>query len=208
MIPRNRPVINEADIAARAGVPLPTWNRRDAPAFRERVPSLLPDSRHRLYDLEQAEAYLAGRPIPPLPEGEHPEDLLTAKETAAVLGITPSTVQAYATQGHLSPGTTRYSTRLWPRHEVLDRRDNAPGRGKGGGRRAGEPQGPRKQHAYEDDPRLATAAQALAAAAAGTPKSRIATELADLHGHTPRTWERLLTTAAALHSPTDDDDPS
>ncbi|MFJ4343515.1 helix-turn-helix transcriptional regulator [Streptomyces sp. NPDC088915] len=201
MIPRSRPVINEADIAARAGVPFPTWRRRDAPAFREHVPSLLPDSRFLLYDLAQAEAYLAGKPIPALPAGEHPDDLLTDKETATLLGISTATVRSYAAHGYLSPGTTRYGARLWPRHEVHDRRDNAPGRGKGGGRRAGEPQGPRKTHAYEGDPRLAIAAQALATAPPGTPKSRIAAELADLHGHTPRTWERLLTTTAThLHS--------
>ncbi|MFC8495059.1 DNA-binding protein [Streptomyces sp. NPDC057235] len=204
MIPRGRPVINEADIAARAGVPLATWRRRDAPAFRERVPSLLPDSRSLLYDLAQTEAYLKGRPIPELPEGEHPEDLLTGKETAAVLGISTGTVRAYASQGYLSPGTTHYGTRLWSRRKVHDRRDNAPGQGKGGGRRAGEPQGPRKTHPYENDPRLTIAAQALTTAPAGTPKSRIATHLAELHGHTPRTWERLLTTAATTQH-TDDE---
>ncbi|WNI20425.1 DNA-binding protein [Streptomyces sp. ITFR-16] len=203
MIPRSRPVINEADIAARVGVPLPTWRRRDALVFRERVPSLLPDSRYLLYDLAQAEAYLAGRPIPELPADEHPDDLLTDKETAALLGISTATVRSYAAHGYLSPGTTRYGARLWTRREVHDRRDNAPGRGKGGGRRAGEPQGPRKAHAYEDDPRLAIAAQALVDAAADTPKGRIATELAELHGHTPRTWERLLTTAAATQHTND-----
>ncbi|MFB7032049.1 MULTISPECIES: DNA-binding protein [unclassified Streptomyces] len=207
MIPRGRPVTNETGIAARAGVPLPTWRRRDAPAFRERVPSLLPDSRHLLYDLAQAEAYLNGRPIPALPEGEHPEDLLTDKETAAVLGISTGTVRAYASQGYLSAGTTLYGTRLWSRREVHDRRDHAPGQGKGGGRRAGESQGPRKTHAYEGDPRIDLAAQALATSAPGTPKGRIAAELAKLHGHTPHTWERLLTTAAALHH-AGDDDPS
>lgn len=195
MIPRGRPVINEADVAHHAGVPLATWRRRDAPAFREHVPGLLPDSRSLLYDLAQTEAYLAGRPIPALPEGEHPDDLLSAKETAAILGISTGTVQAYATQGYLSPGTTRYGTRLWARREVLDRRDNAPGRGKGGGRRAGEPQGPRKQHAYEGDPRLDTAREALTTAD-GAPKGRIAAALAEQHGGTPRTWERLLTAAA------------
>ncbi|MEU2549922.1 helix-turn-helix domain-containing protein [Streptomyces roseolus] len=196
MIPRSRPVINEADIAALAGVPLATWRRRDAPVFRARVASLLPDSRFLLYDRAQAEAYLAGKPIPALPAGEHPTDLLTAKETADLLGITPSTVQAYATQGHLSPGTTLYGARLWTRREVHDRLHNAPGRGAGGGRRTGEPQGPRKTHPYEGDPRLGIARRALDAAPTGTPKSRIATDLAALHGSTPRTWERLLTTAA------------
>ncbi|MGA5874008.1 helix-turn-helix domain-containing protein [Streptomyces cinereoruber] len=201
MIPRGRPVLNETDVARRAGVSLATWRRRGAAAFREHVPDLLPGSRFLLYDLAQTDAYLEGRPVPALPEGEHPDDLLTADDVAQILGINTSTVRAYATQGHLSPGTTRYGARLWTRREVLERRDNAPGQGKGGGRRAGEPQGPRKTHAYENDPRLAVAAQALATAPAGTPKSRIAAELADIHGHTPRTWERLLTTAAArLHN--------
>ncbi|MFE3121870.1 helix-turn-helix domain-containing protein [Streptomyces hydrogenans] len=194
MIPRSRTVINEADIAALAGVPLATWRRRDAPAFRAHVPTLLPDSRFLLYDRAQTEAYLASKPIPDLPTGEHPTDLLTAKETADILGITPSTVQAYATQGYLSPGTTLYGARLWTRQEVHHRRDNAPGRGKGGGRRPGQPQGPRKQHPYAGDPRLDIAHQALAAAG-GTPKGRVAAELAALHGSTPRTWERLLTVA-------------
>ncbi|MFF5924213.1 helix-turn-helix domain-containing protein [Streptomyces flavochromogenes] len=205
MIPRGRPVLNETDVARRAGVSLATWRRRHAAAFRKHVPDLLPDSRSLLYDLAQTDAYLKGRPIPELPDGEHPDDLLTADDVAQILGINTSTVRAYATQGHLSPGTTRYGTRLWTRREVHDRRDNAPGQGKGGGRRAGEPQGPRKQHAYEGDPRLDTAREALTAAG-GTPKSRIATALAAQHGGTPRTWERLLTTAAATHH-TGDDDP-
>ncbi|MFE3469970.1 hypothetical protein [Streptomyces sp. NPDC059185] len=63
-------------------------------------------------------------------------------------------------------------------------------------RRAGEPQGPRKQHAYEGDPRLITAREALTTAD-GAPKGRIAATLAEQHGGTPRTWERLLTAAAA-----------
>ncbi|MFD3940989.1 helix-turn-helix domain-containing protein [Streptomyces sp. NPDC058611] len=201
MIPRNQPVINEADIARRLGVPLATWRRRDAPAFRSHVPSLLPESRYLIYSLAQADAYLAGKPIPALPDGEHPDDLLTAEEAAGILGISPSTVRAYTVQGYLSAGTTVYGARLWPRHEVDARRDNAPGQGKGGGRRAGEPQGPRKQHAYEGDPRLRTAADALTAAH-GAPKGRIAAELAAQHGGTPRTWERILTAAAATRDST------
>ncbi|MFI9748260.1 helix-turn-helix domain-containing protein [Streptomyces sp. NPDC052494] len=195
MIPRNRPVLNESDIACRAGVSLAAWRRRHAPAFRERVPDLLPDSRYLLYDLAQTDAYLAGQPIPELPAGEHSDDLLTVDDVATILDISPSTVRAYATQGYLSPGITIHGARLWPRREVHHRRDNAPGQGKGGGRHAGEPQGPRKQHAYEGDPRLDTARQALTTAG-GAPKGRIAAELAERHGGTPRTWERLLTTAA------------
>lgn len=40
MIPRNRPAINEASIAQQAGTPIATWRRRDAPAFRQQVPTL------------------------------------------------------------------------------------------------------------------------------------------------------------------------
>ncbi|MFJ5879182.1 helix-turn-helix domain-containing protein [Streptomyces sp. NPDC093088] len=192
-------------IRRRARVSLATWRRKHAAAFREHVPDLLPESRYLLYDLAQTDAYLKGRPIPQLPDGEHPDDLLTADDVAQILGINTSTVRAYATQGHLSPGTTRYGARLWTRREVHDRLHNAPGQGKGGGRRAGEPQGPRKTHAYEGDPRIDLAAHALTTAAPGTPKSRIAAQLADLHGHTPRTWERLLTTAAAVPHASDDD---
>ncbi|MFH8668010.1 hypothetical protein [Streptomyces anulatus] len=43
-----------------------------------------------------------------MPPGEaHPNDLLTDKETANVLGVVDSTVRAYATTGHLPTGTER-----------------------------------------------------------------------------------------------------
>ncbi|MGW6244363.1 helix-turn-helix domain-containing protein [Streptomyces roseolus] len=203
MIPQGRPAVNESDIAQLAGVSLSTWRRRHADDFRTHIPDLLPDSRNRLYDRAQVEAYLAGKPVPALPEEEHPDDLLSAGEVAEILGISTGTVRAYATSGHFSPGVTVHGSRLWPRHEVLERRDNAPGQGKGGGRRAGEPQGPRKAHPYEGDPRLDIARQALTAAD-GTSKGRVAAELAALHGSTPRTWERLLT-VAATHPDNKDD---
>jgi hypothetical protein len=201
VIPKGRPVINEAAVAQRVGTPLATWRRRDAGAFRERVPSLFPDSRYLIYDLAQADAYLAGRTIRALPTDEHPDDLLNDKEAGAVLGITPSTVRAYAAQGYLSRGKNVYGARVWPRHEIEHRRDNPLGQGKGGGRRAGEPQGSRKAHAYEGDARLIIAREALVVAGPSTPKGRIAAELATQHGATVRTWERLLTAAASETAP-------
>ncbi|MCX5115118.1 hypothetical protein OOK13_43100 [Streptomyces sp. NBC_00378] len=90
------------------------------------------------------------------------------------------------------------SARVWPRHEIEHRRDNPRGQGKGGGRRAGEPQGPRKAHPYEGDPRLQTAADALATAG-DTPISRIAAGLAHQHGGSARTWERFLARTRHLH---------
>lgn len=194
MIPRGRPVINEADIAERAGVPLATWRRRDAPAFREHVPSLFPGSRFLIYDLEQALACLQGTPVPALPAQEDPDDQLNDKEAADILGIDPGTVRGYARRGYLSPGETLYGARVWRRREIEHRRDHPPGQGKGGGRRAGEPQGPRKAHPYADDPRLQTAGDALATSP-DTPITHIATNLAQEHGGSPRTWERLLNQA-------------
>ncbi|MFC4883577.1 DNA-binding protein, partial [Streptomyces beijiangensis] len=113
----------------------------------------------------------------------------------AVLGITASTVRAYAAQGYLAAGTTVYSLRVWPRSDIEERRNNPPGQGKGGGRPAGTKNGPRKAHAYEGDPRLHTAAMSLSAAG-DTPRQRIAADLAHQHGGSVRTWERLLTQAS------------
>ncbi|MFI9724669.1 DNA-binding protein [Streptomyces sp. NPDC052396] len=200
MIPHSRPVTTEAEIAERVGVPLATWRRRDAPHFRAHVASLFPNSRYLIYDLAQTDAYLTGKPIPPLPTDEHPEDHLDAKEAAAILGINAKTVHAYATQGYLSRGETLYGTRVWPRREIEERRDNPPGQGKGGGRVAGRPQPRRKAHPYQNDPRLQIATDALAATS-DAPISHTATELARQHGGSPRTWERLLSQARKAEQP-------
>lgn len=200
MIPRSRPVINESDLAQQAGVPIATWRRRDAPAFRQRVASLFPSSRILIYDLAQAQAHLNGQPIPALPTGEHPDDLLNDEETATLLGVAASTVRAYATQGYLSAGTTVYSVRVWPRRDIEERRNNPPGQGKGGGRPPGKGTGPRKAHAYEGDPRLHTAAAALSTAEDAT-RHHLAAALAHQHGGSTRTWERLLAQASQETGP-------
>lgn len=194
MIPHSRPVINEADIAQQAGVPIATWRRRDAPAFRQHVPTLFPDSRVLVYDLAQAQAHLDGRPIPALPTREHPDDLLNDEEAAALLDVAASTVRAYATQGYLPPGTTVYSLRLWARRDVEKRRNAPPRQGKGGGRPPGTGNGPLKAHAYEGDPRLRTATEALETAE-DVPRTRLAAALAAQYGGSTRTWERLLAQA-------------
>jgi hypothetical protein len=186
-------VINERDIAQQASVPLATWRRRDAPGFRQRVPALF-DSRVLVYDQAQAHAFLNGQPIPPLPAEPHPDDLLNDEEAAAVLGVTASTVRSYATQGYIAPGKTVYSVRVWSRSDIETRRDTPPRQGQGGGRPPGK-SSPKKAHAYEGDPRLYIAAEALTASP-GTPRTHLAAALAQQHGSSTRTWERLLAQAA------------
>ncbi|MFD4863518.1 helix-turn-helix domain-containing protein [Streptomyces atratus] len=193
MIPRNRPVINERDIAKQAGVPIATWRRQVAPGLRKHVPALF-DSRVLIYDQAQVQAHLSGRPIPELPSQPHPDDLLDDEEAAALLGVTPNTVRAYATQGYLPAGTTVYSLRLWTRRSIQERLDAPSRQGQGGGRPTGK-SGPTKAHPYEGDPRLHIAADALTTSP-GTPRTHLAAALAAQHGSSTRTWERLLTQAA------------
>jgi hypothetical protein len=111
-----------------------------------------------------------------------------------LLGVTPGTVRAYASQGYLPLGTTVYSLRLWTRRDIETRRDTPPRQGQGGGRPVGTGS-PKKGHAYEGDPRLYIAATALTASP-GDPRTHLAAALAQQHGSSTRTWERLLTQAA------------
>ena len=187
MIPQGRPTITEADIAARVGTPLTTWRRRFAPAFREAVPNLL-SGRFVLYDAEQAEAYLAGEPIPSLPQDPHADDLLTDVEVGAILDVAPDSVRSHVAHGYIGKGQKIGGARVWPRRQVDDRLRNSPGREAGGGR-------PTKAAPYEGDPRLRTAVEALAAQP-DTPRRRIAGDLATRHPDTrPHTWERILAAA-------------
>lgn len=109
----------------------------------------------RLYDGAQATAYINGRPLPALPDqGPHPEDLLTDKETAALLGVDASTVRAYATTGYLPAGTERHGRTWWPRHVAEARLKAGDQRHHNPGRQPGDPRNraprPRPRH----DPRI------------------------------------------------------
>ncbi|MFD3938180.1 helix-turn-helix domain-containing protein [Streptomyces sp. NPDC058611] len=93
-----------------------------------------------LYDVAQALAHIAGKPIPITPStGPHPSDLLTDKEAGALLGIDPSTVRAYATTGYLPKGTDRHGRTWWPRHAVTARRDAGDLRHQNPGQQPGDP---------------------------------------------------------------------
>lgn len=151
------------------------------PAFRRHVASLFPSSRILIYDLAQAHAHLNGLPIPELPAGEHPDDLLNDEETATLLGVAASTVRAYATQGYLSAGTTVYSVRVWPRRDIRGATEQPARAGKGRRPPPGKGKGHHKAHAYEGDPRLHTAAAALSTAE-GASRHHLAAALAHQHG--------------------------
>ncbi|MGA5208046.1 DUF6292 family protein [Streptomyces variegatus] len=75
-----------ADIAAQQGIAVPTLlssGRLQAEGF----PAPLSAGRTRLYDGEQVDAYLAGRPVPALPTVDDDDDLLDRQEAAALSGI-------------------------------------------------------------------------------------------------------------------------
>ncbi|MGA5771800.1 hypothetical protein ACPC36_30535 [Streptomyces pseudogriseolus] len=128
-----------ADIAAQQGIAVQTLinsGRLRAEGF----PAPLGAGRTRLYDGEQVDAYLAGRPVPALPTADDDDDLLDRQEAAALRGMDP---QAWDRRKK-EPAVREHRVLVggvehWPRHIV---RDHAPtprrsaGTG-GGGRPAG-----------------------------------------------------------------------
>ncbi|MYV56792.1 DNA-binding protein [Streptomyces sp. SID3212] len=188
MIPQGRPTMTEDDIAAATGLPLHTWRRRRGADFRTRVPVVNPAERLRLYDRAQATAYTNGQPLPAVKDqGPHPEDLLTDKETAVVLGVDASTVRAYAATGYLPAGVERHGRTWWPRHIAETRRDAGDQRHHNPGRQPGDPRNraPRPRH----DPRIAEIAELTSR----TPLTT--TDIAHRYQVSERTAQRLLAAA-------------
>ncbi|MEU9237095.1 DNA-binding protein [Streptomyces subrutilus] len=193
MIPHGRPTLDLAGVAERAGVSLSTWRRQHHAAFAAAVQHLPGSARPLLYDAAQAEAHLAGRPLPALPTEPHPEDLLTDAETGQVAGVAASTVRADAVNGLIEPGVERHGRRWWTRAQA-EARASRPTQYKGRtpGARNKQPAGPRP------DPRVDAVALELAQAATGQGPAVTAAELADRYGTSTRTAERILTRARAL----------
>ncbi|MFJ3533811.1 hypothetical protein [Streptomyces sp. NPDC090132] len=89
-----------ADIAEQRGVRLQTLlNSKLHQAVEFPEPISAPGARTRLYDGEQIDAYLTGRPVPALPDTDTKldDDLLDRQECAAVRGVAPRTWDAYKT---------------------------------------------------------------------------------------------------------------
>ncbi|GAB1340870.1 hypothetical protein ACE1SV_74600 [Streptomyces sp. E-15] len=123
-----------ADIAAQQGIAEQTLlnsGRHQALGF----PAPLGAGRTRLYDGEQVDAFLAGRPVPELPEADDDGDLLDRQEAAALRGEPVSAWDRRkkdpAVREHL---VVVGGVEHWPRHVVRDYTP-APRRPSGGGGR-------------------------------------------------------------------------
>lgn len=119
-----------ADLAAQQGLGI-DWYSRLKPYEAEGFPAPVSSegARTKLYDGEQVDAYLLGRPVPPLPEVEDDEDLLDRRESAAELGISPETWKKYKSDPILTAARTEVGgVEHWPRGAVRRYRDSRPGR--------------------------------------------------------------------------------
>ncbi|MFD3641557.1 DUF6292 family protein [Streptomyces griseus] len=119
-----------ADLAAQHGVGIDRYTRLkpyEAEGFPAPVSS--EGSRTRLYDGEQVDAYLLGKPVPPLPAKEDDGDLLDRRECAAVIGVAPRSWDTYKhdpalTEARVEAGGVEH----WPRGAVKAFQDSRPGR--------------------------------------------------------------------------------
>ncbi|MDT0432910.1 hypothetical protein [Streptomyces salyersiae] len=85
-----------ADLAEQQGMqPKSYLNAAPYAAAGFPVPISSKGARTRLYDAEQVDAYLQGKPVPPLPDEDDDQDLLDRRECAAELGVSPRTWDTY-----------------------------------------------------------------------------------------------------------------
>ncbi|MFC9183361.1 DUF6292 family protein [Streptomyces globisporus] len=119
-----------ADLAAQRGVGIDRYNRLkpyEAEGFPAPVSSK--DSRTRLYDGEQVDAYLLGKSVSPLPEADDDGDLLDRRECAALIGVSPRSWDVYKNDPALTEAKVEAGgVEHWPRHAVKAFQKSRPGR--------------------------------------------------------------------------------
>ncbi|MFF8035990.1 DUF6292 family protein [Streptomyces sp. NPDC016626] len=124
-----------ADIAAQQGIAVQTLinsGRLKAEGF----PAPLSAGRTRLYDGEQVDAYLAGRPVPALPTPDDDDDLLDRQEAAALRGVPLHAWDRHKKHPALSEHMALVGgVEHWPRHVVRDYTPAPRPRPSGGGGR-------------------------------------------------------------------------
>ncbi|WDG26833.1 DUF6292 family protein [Streptomyces sp. CA-278952] len=119
-----------ADLAAQQGLRTERYLKLkpyEAPGFPPPVSS--PKARTRLYDGEQVDAYLLGKPVPPLPDQDGDDDLLDRQECAAAIGVTPRTWDGYKRHPLLTEHVTDVGgVEHWPRGIVRQYQTSRPGK--------------------------------------------------------------------------------
>ncbi|MFE1521338.1 hypothetical protein ACFW9I_31645 [[Kitasatospora] papulosa] len=125
-----------ADLAAQQGVQVQSYLNTQphlAPGFPAPVSSA--GSRTRLYDGEQVDAYLTGKPVPPLPAEDDDQDLLDRRECAAALNISPRSWDKYKAAPTLTASLTDVSgVEHWPRAALHQFQAHRPGKAAATGR--------------------------------------------------------------------------
>lgn len=109
-----------ADIAAQQGIAVQTL-LNSGQHLADGFPAPLNAGRTRLYDGEQVDAHLAGRPVPPLPPADDDGDLLDRQEAAALRGEPLSVWDRRKKDPAISEHLVRVGgVEHWPRHVVRD----------------------------------------------------------------------------------------
>ncbi|MEU8701676.1 DUF6292 family protein [Streptomyces sp. NPDC048680] len=119
-----------ADLAAHQGLRTERYLKLkpyEAAGFPPPVSSA--KARTRLYDAEQVDAYLQGKPVPPLPDQDDDDDLLDRQECAAAIGVTPRSWDGYKRHPLLAQHVTDVGgVEHWPRRIVRQYRTGRPGK--------------------------------------------------------------------------------
>ncbi|MEU3891845.1 hypothetical protein [Streptomyces sp. NPDC029041] len=92
------------ELASAMGISIGTFRNKqpyNAKDFPRAISS--EDARVKLWDSQQTAAYLAGRPIPAVPEEDDDQDLLDRNEAAAELGVAPKTWDDYKKHPQIAP---------------------------------------------------------------------------------------------------------
>lgn len=97
-------VQNSAGLAAAMGLKIGSF-RNQRPWEQEGFPAVISpaEARAKLWDGEQTAAFLAGRPVPALPDADSDEDLLERTEAADFLKVSPKTWDAYKKDPRIAP---------------------------------------------------------------------------------------------------------